>query len=48
MSVEKIIAVDSENHWVSNFYLNFLYLGFILFLHFYIEAVEVAFENCIF
>ena len=26
--------MNPENHWVDKFYLKFLYLGFILFLHF--------------
>ena len=31
--------MNPENHWVDNIYLKFLYLGFILFLHFSINMI---------
>ena len=32
------IAMNPENHYVNNFCLKFIYLGFILFLHFSVQT----------
>ena len=32
--LKRCIAMNPENHGVNNFNLNFLYFGFIFFLHF--------------
>ena len=37
--LKKCISMNPENHWVSNFCLKFLYVGFILLLHFSIFII---------
>ena len=41
MFIEKMYCIGSENSWLNNFCLKFLYLGFILFLHFSIYTVSL-------